>query len=90
MVVSASNYWFCGIRITNKYILLLLLQMLQIINSVHASTDSLQRRGMTLNLATTVKVAVDSEGDATELTHVSLVNPRKTRPSSKQLAVGKR
>jgi hypothetical protein len=28
-VVSATNYWLCGIRITNKYILLLLLQMLQ-------------------------------------------------------------
>jgi hypothetical protein len=29
-VVNASNYWFCGIGATNKYImLLLLLQVLQ-------------------------------------------------------------
>jgi hypothetical protein len=62
----------------------------RIINSVHTSTESLHRRGMTLSLATNVKGAAEPEGDITELTPMSVVvNPRTTRPSSKQLAVGK-
>jgi hypothetical protein len=64
----------------------------RIINSVHASTVvSTGKVGRTLSLATNVKDATKSEGDATEPTPVNvIVTPRKTRPSSERLAVRKR
>jgi hypothetical protein len=63
----------------------------KIINSVHASTDSLHRRGVTLSLASTMKEEAALEGDLTELTPMNVVvTPRTTRASSKKLAVGKR
>jgi hypothetical protein len=45
---------------------------------------------MNLSLATNVKGAAESEGDVTELTPMSVFVNARTRPSSKQLAVGKR
>jgi hypothetical protein len=63
----------------------------RIINNVHASAESLHGRGVTLSLATGVKDAAGSEGDATELTPMNvLVTPRTSRHSSKNMAVGKR
>jgi hypothetical protein len=64
---------------------------LRIINNVHASTESLHRRGMTLSLATNVKHTAESGDDVTELTPMNVVvTPRSTRSSSKTLTVGKR
>jgi hypothetical protein len=62
----------------------------KIVNSVHASIDSLHRRGMTLNLATNVEGA-DELGEVTELTPMKVVaTSATTKSSSKKLAVGKR
>jgi hypothetical protein len=62
----------------------------KIVNSVHASIDSLHRRGMTLNFATNVEDA-DELGEVTELTPMNVVATSATaKSSSKKLAVGKR
>jgi hypothetical protein len=47
----------------------------RIINSVHASADSLHGRGMNLSLATDVKDAAESEGDTRVNTNECPCNP---------------
>jgi hypothetical protein len=63
----------------------------RIINSVHTSSDSLHRRGVTLSLETNIGDKDDVECSATELTPMTQsTSPKATRSSSRGLAVGKR
>jgi hypothetical protein len=63
----------------------------KIINSVHTSSDSLNRRGVTLSLETSLGNEGDNEATATELTPMAPNKSSTTgKPSSRNLAVGKR
>jgi hypothetical protein len=59
----------------------------RIINSIHTSSDSLHRRGVTLSLATRVDDKNDEQKDVTEITSTGA---RVTRFSSRNLAGGER